>query len=226
MRLAFAFLALIGLAGTSLSAAPARDWAATVTKAADGGFVIGNPAARVKVIEFSSYTCPHCAAFSVESAKVLKGQMIRSGSTSLEVHNLIRDSLDLTAAIVARCAGPTKFEALHAAIFARQQEWLPRGADFQSANDSRLAMYSPLARLRAYADGSGLADIARANGVATPAIDACFATADTMNGVLALQKTVPAGITGTPMFLVNGTLAKDVYSWGELEPILRARGVK
>ena len=104
------FLSLAAL-GLSLSAVPAdaaqarakMDWSTHVTQTPAGAYVIGNPAARVKLVEYVSYTCPHCAVFTTESAPVLKGQMVRSGSTSIEIRHFIRDRLDLAAALIARC---------------------------------------------------------------------------------------------------------------------------
>src|SRR3546814_20886474 len=86
-------LALIGvvmLAGAAAPAPQAGDWTRTVTQTAAGSFVMGNPAAPVKLIEYLSYTCPHCAAFTAESADVLRGRMVKSGKVSLEMRNAER----------------------------------------------------------------------------------------------------------------------------------------
>src|SRR3546814_20493978 len=124
-------LALIGvvmLAGAAAPAPQAGDWTRTVTQTAAGSFVMGNPAAPVKLIEYLSYTCPHCAAFSAESAAVLRGRMVKSGKVSLELRNAVRDKLDLAAAALARCAGTQGFFAASDALFARQRAWYPRRA--------------------------------------------------------------------------------------------------
>ena len=91
------------------AAAAPRDWRATVTRTPTGAHLIGNPAARVKLVEYASYTCGHCGHFAAASAPVLKDRMIRSGSTSLEFRHLIRDGADLAAAVLARCGGPKAF---------------------------------------------------------------------------------------------------------------------
>ncbi|TPG40467.1 hypothetical protein EAH79_11160 [Sphingomonas koreensis] len=228
MRYLLGLLALIGACCTFALAAPAatRNWPATVAKTPAGAFVIGNPAAKVKLVEYLSYTCPHCAAFSKESAAVLRGQMIRSGSTSLEVHNLIRDQLDLGAALLARCAGPAGFDKVSTAIFAAQDSWLPAGIDFQQANGQRIAMYPKMARLKASADGAGLTAIARANGLSQPQIDGCFADEGNLQPILAMMQQTPAGITGTPGFVINGKLQDKIYDWAHLEPALRAAGAR
>ena len=105
MRWLFVFLSLVLLT----AAAPVRDWSATTTRLPSGAMLIGNPAAPLKLVEYGSYTCSHCAAFAAESDKVLKHEMIATGSVSLEYRHLIRDRLDLAAAILARCAGTPRF---------------------------------------------------------------------------------------------------------------------
>jgi len=228
MRFVLALLALIGAAFTlSYSASAAQpDWQHHVVEAADGAYVIGNPKAKVKLVEYLSYTCPHCAAFSSESASVLRGQMVKSGSTSIELRNLVRDQLDLDAALLARCAGASGFDRLSTAFFAGQAEWLPDGIRWEQANAHRMAMYPKMARLKAAADGAGLTAIARANGMSQAQIDACFASEDGLQPILAMMRQVPSGITGTPGFLINGTLQDKVYTWAELEPALRAAGAR
>lgn len=217
-------LALFGLVLTT-AAAPTRDWTQVVAKTPAGAFVIGNPAARVKLVEYASYTCPHCAAFAKESEPVLKAQMIRSGSTSLEFRNLLRDRLDLAAAVLARCTGTGGFAGTNAAIFGAQNQWLERGYMFQEANAARLQMYPPLAQLRAYADGAGLTALVEARGLSAKAVDACFADQAEVDRIVAISSGVPAGVLGTPAFLVNGKLVPGA-SWSAIEPALRAAGAK
>lgn len=228
MRLVIGLLALIGAAFAlnSSASAAAPDWQHHVTKASDGAFVVGNTNAKVKLVEYLSYTCPHCAAFSHESAGVLRGQMVKSGSTSIELRNLVRDQLDLDAALLARCAGPAGFDTLSAAFFAQQDQWLPVGAEWEQNNSQRMAMYPKMARLKASADGAGLTAIARAGGMSQAQIDACFASESNLQPIMTMMEKVPSGITGTPGFLINGKLQDKVYTWASLEPALRAAGAR
>lgn len=217
-------LALFGFALIT-AAAPVRDWSTVVTKTPAGTYLIGNPQARVRLVEYASYTCPHCAAFSKESEPVLKAQMIRSGSTSLEFRNLIRDRLDLAAAVLARCTGPRGFAGTTAAIFAAQGQWLERGFDYQETNGARLGMYPVLAQLRAYADGAGLTALVQARGLTPKAIDACFADQAEVDRIVAISSARPDSVTGTPSFFVNDKPIATA-AWAGLEPALRAAGAK
>jgi len=228
MRLILGFLTALGaaLALTLSASAAAPNWQTHVTRLPDGAFLVGNPNAKVKLVEYMSYTCPHCAAFSRESAAVLRGRMIRSGTVSLEERNLVRDQLDLGAALLARCAGPAGFDKLSTAFFAQQDTWLPAGVQFEQTNGQRMAMYPKMARIKAGADGAGLTAIARANGMTQAQIDACFASEAGLQPIMAMLEKVPAGITGTPGFIVNGKVQDKVFDWAHLEPILRAAGAR
>jgi protein-disulfide isomerase len=215
-------LAAALLAAPVTAAAP-RPWTNVVAPVATGSYLIGNPKAKVKLIEYVSYTCPHCAHFAAESDAALKA-MVRSGSLSVEVRNQLHDGFDLAAATLARCAGPAAFPAVHEALFARQAEWVPRAVEWQQANAQRIQAYPELARVKALVDGSGLADLARANGVPQSRIDACFANEVFVAKTLAVSNGT-SKISGTPAFEINGKLVERV-DWAKLQPMLRDAGAK
>lgn len=202
-----------------------RAWSQVAAPAPAGSYVIGNPKARVKLVEYVSYTCPHCRHFTEESAAVLKGRMIASGSTSVEIRSAVHDKLDLAAATLARCSGPTAFPALHDALFARQEEWTDRAIQFDRANGQRLAMYPQGAQLKALSDGAGLSEIARGAGMSAAAIDQCFTDPAMLARTLDVAKAVNGRISGTPAFELNGKLIEGV-TWAKLEPMLRAAGAR
>ncbi len=213
------------LAGTLALAAPPRDWADVATQTASGSYRIGDPAAKVKLIEYISYTCPHCRHFTEESAATLKGGMVRSGSTSIEIRNQIHDKLDLAATLLARCIGPATFPRFHETLYAKQEEWVPRGVDYDSTNAARDRLYSPEAQLRATADGSGLSDLARASGMPAATLDRCFTDPAIRDRTLKASAAIDPAIRGTPAFQINGGPPQFV-TWAALEPMLRAAGAK
>lgn len=221
MRLLLSILGLLLLAPALSGAAPARDWTTVATTTPSGAVLIGNPRARVKLVEYASYTCPHCAHFAVESGPVLKDRMIRSGSTSLEFRHVVFNGLDLGAAVLARCAGPGRFAGTSAFIYATQGEWLPRGEQFQQVNGRRLALYPAAAQMRAIVDGSGLTGAMVARGLTPAAIDACFADTAEIDRITAMQ----GDVTSTPTFFLNGQRV-PLTGWAGLEPRLRAAGAR
>ncbi|WP_066649980.1 thioredoxin domain-containing protein [Sphingomonas aquatica] len=225
-------LALIGFA-VAAPAAPGKpqrkttpaDWSKVAALTPAGSVRIGNPAAKVKIVEYLSFTCPHCAAFARESAATLKGQMVKSGKASLEFRPLTSNQLDLTAAIIARCTGPARYAATVEAIFAHQDEWSPLGVNFVNRELRRFAAEKPLEQIRIMAQSIGLNDIAKAQGLSDAQIKACFADPQIVNPVLKIGAAGAKIIEYTPTFYVGGRDAK-VYDWASLEPILRAQGAQ
>lgn len=224
MRIASFLLAamlLIAPAAGSAQRAGPRDWSAQAVATPTGYYVLGNPAARVKLVEYASYTCSHCADFSV-SAKPILSQRIRAGTTSFELRHLIRDAFDLAAVTVARCGGPTRFARISDAIFAGQSVWLPRGSAFARTNAETLRQSAPLVQLRALADGAGLSAIGRAQGLTDADLARCFADSAAIDRVVQAGRDLPPEVKGTPAFFVNGRFAA-VGTWAALQPLLAAR---
>lgn len=197
---------------------------APLRQTAKGAYVFGSATAPVKLVEYGSYTCSHCAAFSQESAPVLKGRMIPSGKVSLEYRHLIRDPADLGAAILARCAGPRGFGAAHAMIFATQDTWLPKLGAYQQAHPT-IDQSPMLVQARAYVDAGGLTAAMRARGLSTAKINGCFADKAEVARITAMTGDAPIEVRGTPTFFLNGEL-QSVTTWDKLEPVLRAAGAR
>lgn len=222
MKTLLPLLAAALLAASPSTAAP-RAWTTVAAPVATGSYLLGNPKAKVRLVEILSYTCPHCAHFAAESDASIKA-MVRSGTLAVEVRNQLHDKIDLAAATLARCAGPAAFPAVHAAFLSHQREWIDRAVEWDQANAARVSTYPQLAQLRALADGAGLTAIARAEGVAPAAIEACFADEKALNATLTVSQSTEVA-AGTPAFIVNGKLIQTV-TWAQLQPMLRAAGAR
>ncbi len=227
MRVFRLFLTLIAgmFFAASAPAQPARDWRTHVVQAPSGAYLIGNPAAKVKLVEYLSYTCGHCAHFVVESKAPLHDDLVRKGAVRVEFRHAIRDPLDLTAALLARCAGPRGFSGATQAIFAAQADWSRQGAAWWQTNGAALQSQPELKQLRGIATGSGLAQLMQRRGMTPAAINACFATPADLNKLTAMTKAAWSTIKGTPSFVVNGK-AGGGSEWASLEPELRAAGAR
>lgn len=205
--------------------ASGRDWSHVAAFNAQGNLVLGNPAARVKVVEYLSFTCPHCAAFSAESAAELKGQMIRSGSTSLEFRPTVRDTADLAATLLIRCQGAGGYADMAAAIFAAQPQWLP-GAFYYLEHDApRYAMRDGVDQIRLAAKGAGLIDLMLARGMAQARIDACLGDRAAIDQAVRAADAWRPVVDGTPTFVINGEKHTGA-DWATIGPILRAKGAR
>ena len=100
------------------------DWSTIVSQTPEGGFLMGNPNAKVKLVEYGSLTCPHCAEFEEKGGKALVDNYVKKGLVSFEFRNFVRDPYDITAALIARCGGPASFFGLTRAFYADQKDWI------------------------------------------------------------------------------------------------------
>src|SRR5919112_6429232 len=60
------------------------DWSQVVNPTSANGFVMGNPNAKVKLVEYGSLTCPHCAEFDEKAVPALIDKYVKSGQVSWE----------------------------------------------------------------------------------------------------------------------------------------------
>ena len=199
-----------------------QNWSQTVT-IEDGGHVVGNPDAATRIVEFMSYTCSHCADFAREGEPAIKLAVVPSGHFAFEIRHLLRDPVDLTAALLAQCGDTDKFVQNHAAIMARFDDWMGAARRATQAQQSRWYFGSHSARRRAIASDLGFYSIMEGRGYTRPQIDRCLSD-DVKAEALVRQSQVDTekhGLRGTPSFVVDGELLDGVHDWAGLEPVLR-----
>lgn len=84
---------------------------------------LGDPKAPVTIIEYASMTCSHCAEFNTKSFPKLKADYIDTGKVRFVLREFPLDPLAAAGAMLARCAGDDKREAMVELLFAQQQNW-------------------------------------------------------------------------------------------------------
>lgn len=225
LRTLIAAAALVGAAPVLTAAAPAAAPATSsnlklsVTPA--GSHLLGDPKARTKIVEYASYTCSHCAAFENEASGELKSNYVRRGIASFELRNLIRDPVDLTAALLARCGTPAQFFNNHHLIMRNQTVWLSAAQSSTPAMRKSWSEGSYPERLGKIAKDTGLFRLMQGRGFTPAQLNACLADEKAQETVVAMTEAgQKLGVTGTPGFLINGKLQKDVYGWAALKPLL------
>jgi protein-disulfide isomerase len=87
---------------------------------------LGAKDAPVTIIEYASMTCPHCARFEAETFPALKAKYIDTGKVRYIMREFPLDRLAAAAFMLARCAGPEKYNPLIETLFAQQQKWAVR----------------------------------------------------------------------------------------------------
>ncbi|MBK0327524.1 DsbA family protein [Rhodobacteraceae bacterium F11138] len=148
--------------------------------------VQGAEDAPVTMIEYASYTCPHCAAFHEGAYQQIKKNYIDTGKVKLIYREVYFDRYGLWASMVARCGGPEKFFGISDLIFKGQDEWA-RAGDGEAI----------VAELR---------KIGRLAGLDDATLDACMQDGDKAQTLVAwFQKNAEADeIQSTPSFVING----------------------
>ena len=228
-KIALSFLAATGalIAAVGVSSAPVAkaSWLSTVTLSAKGGHVMGNPAAATKIVEYASYTCSHCAHFEAVDTPVLKSQYVAGGKVSFEVRNLVRDSVDLTVAMLARCGGKAKFFGNHRMLMANQATIMGNETKLSATTRAKLQKEDYTGFMAdAYAQ-LGLSKLMVQRGISDNQAKACLANKATLGQILAMtdEATGPLGLQGTPGFLINDKVAENVFGWDTLQPLLPAQ---
>ena len=207
--------------------APAKvNWLTVVAATPDSGMRLGNPDAAVKLVEYGSRTCPHCAKFDAEGLPALKAGPIAAGKLSYEFRDFpVHGALDLGPILLGRCVSPGQFFPLLDAMFAGQQALLAKA----EATETKLkAMTNPSPNQIAtiVATDLGYVDLVQRRGMAPARAKACLADRVALNRVVAMTDTAEKqyGVNGTPTFIINGTKADNVYDWAALQPLLAAAG--
>lgn len=217
-------IALAGIAAISATAALAATNWLTMVDTKGGGHAIGNPAAKVKLTEFVSYTCPHCGTFAREGGSALD-VYVATGKVQVDVRHVVRDPIDLTAAMLANCGPAAKFPRNHAALFLAQPRWLPVAERATAGQQSRWYNGSGPARRRAIAADLKFYDIMIGRGYERIALDRCLAD-ETLAKRLADQSAADGekwNVRGTPSFAIDGTVLTGTSTWRLLQPQIDAR---
>ncbi len=207
--------------GAAVAAPAGTKWSETVSQTADGGMLMGNPNAPVKLIEYGALTCSHCAEFAEKSKTELKA-FIDKGSVSWEFRNFMLNPFDIPAALLARCSGPAPFFPISEQMFATQRDWLGKAQSLTPADQQALQGMKPLQLSQTLADKLGLVEFVQQRGVPADKAKACLADPKAIDALVGMtDKAVNEfKVQGTPTFIINGVTQENTSSWDLLKPKL------
>ena len=162
---------------------------------------MGPADAKVTIVEYASFTCPHCASFHQNALKQLKTDYIDTDKVHFIYRDVYFDRPGLWGAMLARCAGPDRFFGIADMLYKQQREWL-------SADDA-LGISNNLRR------------IGKVAGMDEDQINACLADADKAEALMAwFQANVEADdINSTPTLIINGQQHSNM-SYEDLKKII------
>jgi protein-disulfide isomerase len=216
--------------GAPIAAVPppaGQMWSDVVSATPDDGMVMGNPNAKLKLVEYGSLSCPHCAKLANDGMKTLVEKYVNTGKVSYEYRSFpIHGIIDIPATVMVRCADKAAFFPLVEQLYATQNDWIAQ-AEKGNAAAQAAANLPPSQRWPALADAFGLTDWFAARGVSKDQSHACLANADAAEKVAKDgQQWSAAGIDSTPTLFLNGIKLENVYEWNELEPALQNAGAR
>ncbi len=164
---------------------------------------IGDEKAPVVIIEYSSFTCPHCANFHTEILPKLKADYIDSGKVLLEYREVYFDGPGLWAGLLARCQGNQKYFPMIDLIFRKQKDWA-RGNRDEIIN--------------------GLLSVGRQSGLTDEKSKMCMEDSNLAEELIEIFKknTTADGISSTPTFVINGELIQNM-SYDELKKVIESK---
>ncbi len=161
--------------------------------------VMGDPAAKVTIVEYSSMTCPHCANFHENTLPGLKEKYIDTGKVKLVFREFPFDPRAAAAFMLARCAPEGQYFPMVDVLYKQQQVWA-------SAVDARVPMLQ----------------IAKLAGFTQESFEACLKNQELLDKVRAVfdKAAKDYGVESTPTFFINGEKHTGALSLEEMSKII------
>ncbi|MEM1374366.1 MAG: DsbA family protein [Pseudomonadota bacterium] len=146
---------------------------------------LGEADAPITVIEYASYTCPHCRTFHEGPFKELKAEYIDTGKVEFIYREVYFDRFGLWASIVARCGGQDRFFGISDLIYEQQRTWTQGQPADIAENLRRIGLTA---------------------GLTNEEVDACFSDGDKAQNLVAWYEANAAedGVRSTPTFIIDG----------------------
>jgi protein-disulfide isomerase len=209
---------------TEANPPPGGTWA-DVVNATSAGVMMGNPNAKVKLVEIGSLSCPHCKAFDDEGVPALIEKYVKPGKVSWEFRPyLIHGPIDMAANLIVNCNGYKSFFPLARAMYKDQAIWM---AKIEAAPPDKVQQIQSMPTNQVFiamASLAGLQDWAAARGVPQAKSNQCLSDQKKIDQQVQISSDVTTqypDFKGTPSFIINGKMLSDVGSWDKLEPQLQ-----
>ena len=181
--------------------------------------VLGQEDAPVTIVEYASFTCPHCANFHDEVFAKLKSDYIDTGKVKFVYREVYFDRYGLLAAMIARDGGTEKYFKISDILYETQRDWISAGDDKGIIDNLRKI------GLKAGIDKDKIEATIAAFDTCTADIKACMETDNIAGALVATyqENATRDEIKGTPTIIVNGETHSGEMSFDELSKIIDAK---
>ncbi len=162
--------------------------------------ILGDPAAPITIVEYSSLTCPHCRSFHEDVLPALMEAYIDTGKAKLVFRDFPLDGLALRASMMARCAPAKRYFNFIEALFRSQSTW--------ATNTNPMA---------------ALARVGKLGGMSQTDFDACMQNEALFDGILRSRQVaaVEFAVEASPTFIINGQKMTQRPSFESFESMLK-----
>lgn len=145
----------------------------------------GDENAPVEVIEYASYTCPHCARFFEDVFPSLKENYLDTGKVKFVYREVYFDKYGMWASMIARCE-PSKFFGITDLLLKGQSEWIRAGSDAAIAGELR--------------------KVGLLAGISNEKLDTCLSDEAKLRSLVGWyqENATRDEINAAPSFLING----------------------
>ena len=152
--------------------------------------VKGNSDAQVTIVEYASFTCPHCATFHKEIFPQLREQYIDTGKVKFIYREVYFDAPGLWGGLLARCVSPEKYFGIVDLLYKKQSKWASGSTEKEILNE--------------------LFSIGRQVGMEDEQINKCMQNKEKSLKMIDayLENSKIDKITSTPSLVINGKLLK------------------
>jgi len=208
--------------------APAgTQWSDTVVKSDENGYVIGNPDAPIKLVEYAALTCGACAAFENEAYRDILENYVADGRVSFEIRNFLLNPYGIALGVLTRCGATQSYPALTEQVFQNQAAILQQAqavdptlmqAAFAKPESER---YVEMARLM------GLFEFFSARGISQDQATSCLADPKMSKELIDMTEkgTKEYKVQGTPSFFINNQKI-EYQGWANLKGKIQEAGAR
>lgn len=164
-------------------------------------YSLGDENAPLEIVEYASFTCPHCRRFHEEVFPKLKAEYIDTGKVRFTLREVYFDPYGLWAGMLARCGGGEKYFPIVDMIFDKQSEWTRGDGPASIAENLR--------------------KIGRLAGLSDEEIDACLKDEEKARALVSAYQQNAAwdDVRGTPTFIIGGQKVPNM-AWSDLKDII------
>lgn len=201
------------------------NWTETVARTEEG-FVVGNPAAPIKLVEYGARLCPGCKQFAIAGFEPLMKNYVSTGKVSFEFRDfLIHGPAELGLALLGQCGDKSAFFPILEQTYRNQDAMNQAMMAVSPAQQQALQSGSPTAIITGWTQAIGGIDFMKQRGLPEDKARQCLADQKQIDAIAAItQKRGADGtVSGTPTLILNGTKLETI-SWSDVEKALKAAG--